>query len=202
MFPVFLKRYICSLPSFFFFLFFFPSPPPVPAVLTIESSRTRFLAELPTVAWSARARAVHGVALAVEALAVPLTPRAPQPLPALAAPGELVARRAVAVALDGAVPPHPAGVAQASPRHRVAHGVDAAVAVAVALGTPDARVTCAFSRLLVALALLAQTRVLTIGTPAIVVAGTLAGQVITLPVGVAVTFPLAVRAPELRGALC
>lgn len=66
-------------------------PTPVPAVLTVEPGRTWFPAELPTVPWGASTRAVGLVALAVDALAVPFTPWAPQPLPALAAPRELVA---------------------------------------------------------------------------------------------------------------
>lgn len=65
---------------------------PVPAVLTVESSRTRFPAELPTVSWRAGTRAVGLIAFAVDALAVSLTPRAPQPLSALAASRELVTR--------------------------------------------------------------------------------------------------------------
>lgn len=179
----------------------FAVPTPVPAVLTVESSRTRLPAELPTVTRRAGTRAVGLVALPVHALAVPLTPRAPQPLPALAAPRELVARRVVAVALDGAVPPRPAGVAQAPARHGVAHRVDAAVAVVVALRAPDARVARAFPRVLVTLALLAHAGVLAVGSPAVVVAGALAGQVVALAVGVTVTFPLAVGAPKLGGAL-
>lgn len=133
----------------------FAVPAPVPAVLTIESSRTRFPAKLPTVAWCASTRAVGLVAFAVDALAVSLTPGAPQPLSALAASRELVARRAVTVALDRTVPPRPAGGAQAAPCHGIADGVDAAVAVVVALGTPDARMARAFARLLVTFALLA-----------------------------------------------
>lgn len=130
-------------------------PTPVPAVLTIEPGRTWLPAELPTVPRGAGTRAVHLVALAMDALAVSLTPRAPQPLAALAASRELVAWRVVTVALDHTVPPRPTRVAQASPRHCVADGVAAAVAVVVALGTPEARVARAFARLLVALALLA-----------------------------------------------
>lgn len=171
--------------------------PPVPAVLPVESCRTRFPAKLPSVPWRAGARPVRRVALAVDALAVPLTPRAPHPVPAQAAPRELVARRVVTVALDGAVPPRPAGAAQATSRHRVAHRVDAAVAVVVALRAPDAGVTRAHARVLVAFALLACACILAVRPPAIVVAGTLASQVVALAVGVTVTFPLAVRAPEL-----
>lgn len=137
----------------------------------------------------------------MHALAVPFTPRAPQPLPALAAPRELVARRVVTVTLDCTVPPRPAGVAQAAARHGVADGVDAAVAVVVALGTPDAGVARAFPRVLVTLALLAHAGILAVWSPAVVVAGTLAGQVVTLAVGVTVTLPLAVRAPKLGRAL-
>lgn len=63
---------------------------PVPAVLAIEAGRTWFPAELSTVPRCAGTRAVRLVALAVDTLAVSLTPRAPQPLPALAASCELV----------------------------------------------------------------------------------------------------------------
>lgn len=66
-------------------------PTPVPAVLTIEPGRTWLPAELPTVPWCAGTCAVHLVALAMDALAVPFTPRTPHPLPALAASRELVA---------------------------------------------------------------------------------------------------------------
>lgn len=60
---------------------------------------------------------------------------------------------------------------------------------------------CTFARLLVTLALLAHAGILAVRSPTIVVAGTLAGQVVTLAVGITVTFPLAVRAPELCRAL-
>lgn len=60
----------------------------------------------------------------------------------------------------------------------------------------------AFARVLVTLALLAHAGVLAVWTPTVVVAGALTGQVVALAVGVTVTFPLAVRAPELGGALC
>lgn len=65
-------------------------PSPVPAVLAVEAGRTWLPAELPTVPWCAGTRAIRLVALAMDALAVSLTPRAPQPLPALAASCELV----------------------------------------------------------------------------------------------------------------
>lgn len=133
----------------------FPSTSPVPAVLSIIPSRTWLPAELPAVPWGACARPVGWVALAVNTLAVPFTSWAPQPFVALAASCELVARRVVAVALDPAVPPRPTGIAQTPPRHSVTDGVDAAVAIVVALGTPDTRVTCALSGLLITLALLA-----------------------------------------------
>lgn len=120
----------------------------------------------------------------------------------MAAPRELVARRVVAVALDPAVPPGPTGVAHAPARHHVTDGVDAAVAIVVALGAPDAGVTRAFPGLLVTFALLARTGVLTVGPPAVVVAGTLAGQVVALAVGVAITFAFAVGSPKLCGAFC
>lgn len=174
---------------------------PVPAVLTVESGRTRFPAELPTVPWCAGTRAICLVALAVDALAVSFAPRAPQPLPALAASRELVTRRIVTVTLDCTVPPGPTGIAQASPCHCIADGVDAAVAVVVALGTPDARVTRALARLLVTLALLTQASVLAVRSPTVVVARTLAGQVIALAVGITIALPFAVGAPKLGRAL-
>lgn len=89
------------------------------------------------------------------ALAVPFAPWAPQPLPALAASRELVAWGVVTVTLDCTVPPRPARIAQTSPCHGIADGVDATVAVVVALGTPDPWVACAFACLLVTFALLA-----------------------------------------------
>lgn len=134
-------------------LFFKTSP--VPAVLSIIPSRARLPAELPTVPWCARAWPVGWVALAVNTLAVPFTSWAPQSFPALAASRELVAWWVVAVTLDPAVPPGPTGIAQTPARHCITDGVDATIAIVVALWTPDSRVTCAFSRLLVTFALLA-----------------------------------------------
>lgn len=93
-------------------------------------------------------------------------------------------------------------MAQTSARVHIAHRVDAAVAVVIALWTPDSRVARTLSCLLVTLALLAKTRLLTVGSPAIVVTGTLPSQIITLAIRITVTFPLAVRAPELGRALC
>lgn len=174
---------------------------PVPAVLTVEPGRTRFPAELPTVPWRAGTRAVRLVALAVDALTVAFAARAPQTLPTLAASRELVARGVITVTLDGAVPSSPAGVALAPSCHGVAYGVDAAVAVVVALRTPGARVACAFARVLVTLAFLAKTRVLTVRTPTVMVAGTCSGEVIALAVGVTVALPLAVRTPKLSRTL-
>lgn len=174
---------------------------PVPAVLTVEPCRTRLPAELPTVPWRAGTRAVRLVAFAVDALAVSFAARAPQPLPALASSCELVARGVVAVALDRAVPPRPAGVAHASTGHGVADGVDAAVAVVVALRAPEATVACAFTRILIAVALLAHAGILAVRAPTVVVAGTLTSHIVTLAVGVTVAFAFAVRAPELGWAL-
>lgn len=176
--------------------------PPVSAILTIESSRTWFPAELPTVPRCTGTRAVGLVAFSVDALAVSFTPGPPQPLSALATSSELVTWGVVTVTLDCAVPSRPARIALATACHRITDGVDAAVAVVVALGTPDARVACAFARFLIAFTLLAQARILAVWSPTIVVAGTLTGQVVTLAIGVTITFPLAVRAPELGRALC
>lgn len=170
--------------------------------MTVEAGGARLPAELPSVPGRAGARAVRLVALPMDAVAVMLTALTPQPFPALAASRELVARRVVAVALHGAVPPRPAGVADAPSRRGVAHGVDAAVAVVVALRPPEARVARAFARVLVALALLTQAGVLAVGSPAVVVAGALTSQVVTLAVWVTVTFPFAVGAPKLGRALC
>lgn len=89
------------------------------------------------------------------ALAVPLTSLTPEPVPTLAASGELVAWGVVTVTLDCTVSPSPARIAQAPSRHGIADGVDAAVAVVVALRTPDARVARALPGVLVALAFLA-----------------------------------------------
>lgn len=184
----------------FLFPFFFSSP--VPAVLTIKSSGTRFPAEFPPITRRASTRSISLVALAVDALAVSFTPWTPQLLPTLAASRVLLARRVVAVALGRTVPSHPARVAQTPTCVHVAHGVEAAVAVVVALRAPDPRVTCAFSCFLVALALLALTSLLALRSPAIVVTGTLPSQVVTLAIRIAVTFPLAVGPPELGRALC
>lgn len=128
---------------------------PVPAVLTVKSSRTWFPAELPTVSRDAGTRSIGLIALSVYALAVPLTPRTPKPVPTLAASSELVARGIVAVTLDCTVSPSPARIAETTSRHGVTDGVDAAVAVVVALWTPDTRVASALPAVLVALALLA-----------------------------------------------
>lgn len=50
---------------------------------------------------------------------------------------------------------------------------------------------------MVTLALLAKTNILAFRSPAIVVAGALAGQIIALAIGVTVTFSLAVGSPVL-----
>lgn len=179
----------------------FAVPTPVPAVLAIETGWTWFSTELASVSRSAGTRAVSRVALAVNALAVALAPGPPQSVAALAAPGELVTRGVVTVALDATVASHPARVTEAAPRHGVTHRVDGAVAVVVALRAPGARVTCAFAGVLVTLALLAEAGVLTVRTPAVVVTGTLSSQVVTLAVGITVTLPFTVRTPKLGRAL-
>lgn len=61
--------------------------------------------------------------------------------------------------------------------------------------------TCTFARVLVTLALLAEAGVLTVGAPAVVVTGTLSGQVVTLAIRIALTLPLTVWTPELGRAL-
>lgn len=176
--------------------------PPDPAVLTIKSSRTWLPAELPTVPRQTGTWTISLVTLAIEALAVSLTAWTPKPLPALAASRELVAWWIVTVTLECTVPPSPARVAQASPCHHITDWIDAAVAVVVALRTPEARIACAFSCFLVTLALLAKTNILAFRSPAIVVAGALAGQIIALAIGVTVTFSLAVWSPVLCRAFC
>lgn len=82
--PQALKHSICMFSTLFL--------PPVPAVLTIKSSRTGLPAELPAVSWCAGTRAIHLVALAVDTLTVPVTPRTPQPLVTQAPCCELLAR--------------------------------------------------------------------------------------------------------------
>lgn len=54
---------------------------------------------------------------------------------------------------------------------------------------------------MITFALLAHARILAVWSPTVVVAGTRACQVVALAVGVAVTFPFAVRTPELGWAL-
>lgn len=174
----------------------------MPAVLPVEAGGARLPAELAAVARGAGAGAVGGVAPAVHALAVALAAGPPQPLAALAAAGELLARRAVAHALRPAVAPVVARVADAAAGRLLAHGVDAAVADLRALRPPDARVAAALARGLVAFALLTGAGVLAVGSPAVGVACALAGHIVALPVGVAHALPLAVWAPELTGALC
>lgn len=63
-------------------------------------------------------------------------------------------------------------------------------------------VACARARVLVTLALLAEAGLLAVGTPAVGVACALARHVVTVAVGEALAFALAVRAPELGWALC
>lgn len=61
---------------------------------------------------------------------------------------------------------------------------------------------CTFASVLVTLALLAEAGMFTVGTPAVLVAGTLSSQVITLAIGIAMTLPLTVGTPELGRTLC
>lgn len=61
--------------------------------------------------------------------------------------------------------------------------------------------TRAFASVLVTLALLAEAGVLTVRTPAVVVAGTLSSQVVALAIGITLTLPLTVGTPELGRAL-
>lgn len=176
------------------------SPPP--AALAIEASRARLAAILPPVARLARAGPIHLVALALVALAVTVTAGPKRPLPALAAPRELLTGRVVAGALVVATAAPPARLAQAVARLLVTLGVVAAVAGAGALGSPPVGLAGAFARLLVALAVLAEADVLAFGTPAVGVAGALARHVLALPIGVAAAHLLAVGTPELPRTLC
>lgn len=61
--------------------------------------------------------------------------------------------------------------------------------------------TRAFASVLVTLALLAEAGMLAVRTPAVVVAGTLSGQVVTLAIGIALTLPFTVWTPELSRTL-
>lgn len=61
--------------------------------------------------------------------------------------------------------------------------------------------TSALASVLVTLALLAEAGMFTVGTPAVVVTGTLSSQVVTLAIGIALTLALTVRTPELSRAL-
>lgn len=176
------------------------SPPP--AALAVEASRARLAAIFSPVARLARAGPVHLVALALVALAVPVTAGPERPLPALAAARELLAGRVVAGALVVAAAAPPAGLAQAVASLLVTLGVVAAIAGAGALGSPPVGLAGAFARLLVTFAVLAEADVLAFGTPAVGVAGALACHVLALPVGVAAAHLLAVGTPELPGTFC
>lgn len=80
---------------------------PAAAAQAVEASRARLAAVLAPVAGLTRARAVHRVAAATEALAIALAARAERALAALAAAALLLARRRVAGALivAAAAPP-------------------------------------------------------------------------------------------------
>lgn len=170
--------------------------------MAIEASRARLAAVLAPVAWLAGAGPVHLVALALVALAVAVAAGPKGPLPALAAPCELLAGRVVAGALVVAATAPPAGLAQAVARLLVTLRVVAAIAGAGALRAPPVGLAGAFARLLVALAMLAEADVLALGAPAVEVAGALARHVLALPVGMAAAHFLAVGTPELPGTLC
>lgn len=134
-------------------------------------------------------------------LAVALAPLTPHGLTTQAPSRELLAWRVAAGTLHTAVPSHPAGVAETAARHGITDRVAAAVAVVTALRTPGPRMAGTDPCVLGTFALLAVAGVLAVGTPAIVVACALAGQVIALTVWVTVALAFAVRTPELGRAL-
>lgn len=170
--------------------------------MAVEAGWARLAAVLAPVARLTGAGPVHLVALAPVALAVAVAARPEGPLPALAAPRELLAGRVVAGALVVAATAPPARLAQAVACLLVTLGVVAAIAGAGALRAPPVGLTGAFACLLVALAMLAEADVLALGTPAVEVAGALARHVLALPIGMAGAHFLAVWTPELSGTLC
>lgn len=137
----------------------------------------------------------------MDALTVALAALTKKSLPALTSARELLAGRAVAVALRPAVTAEPARVADASSRGLLAHRVDAAVTVVVALCPPVARVTGAFASFLVTLPFLTVAGFLTVFTPAVGVTGAFPGHVVAFSVGVTRAQALAVGTPELSRAL-
>lgn len=175
---------------------------PAAAAQAVEAGGARLPAVLAPVAGLARARAVHRVAAAAEALAVALAARAERALPALAAAALLLARRRAAGALVVAAAAPPARVAQARARLRVAARRGAAVARAGALRAPPAGLAATRAAPRVARAVLALARMLAACAPAPRVTSTLARHVLTLPVRVADAQLLAVGTPELTRALC
>ena len=175
---------------------------PVPAVLPVEPSWTRFLAELPPEARPAGAGSVGLVAAPVDALAHVLAVGSPKTLPTLAATGQLFARRPVAGTLGVAQLSVPAQVALALACVGVTVRVAAAVALVGARVAPEALVARAHARVLVAGAFLAAAWMLAVRPPAVGLAGAGPCDIVALAVGVAVAFALAVRTPVLGGALC
>lgn len=136
----------------------------------------------------------------MHALTVPLTALTPKPLPTLTSACKLLTRRIITQTLSTAISAVPARVADAAAR-LIAHRVDAAVAVIVALRSPVTGMAGAFARLLVTFAFLTVAGLLAIFTPAVGVARALPGHVVTFTVRVARAHALAVRTPELSGTL-
>ena len=176
---------------------------PAAAAQAVEAGGARLPAVLAPVAGLARARAVHRVAAAAEALAITFAARAERALPALAAAALLLARRRVAGALIVAAAAPPARVAQARARLRVAARRGAAVARAGALRAPPAGLAAARAGLGVAAAVgTAGARKLAAVAPAVRLAVAHAGGRFALAVRVAGADLPAVGAPVLARAAC
>jgi len=165
------------------------------------------VAEGALVARVAQAAAAGRVAAAVLQVAVapPVAARPPPDGLAVAHTGALVARRQVAVARGGTLEPPVAPPALTAARQLVAAGPRRAAGDALARlgagGRPPALVAAAVAVDRVAAAVPgALAGVLAERAPAVGVAGALAGDGVTLAVGVARTHPAAVWGPELRGA--
>lgn len=174
---------------------------PVSAVLSIKPSWTRFAAQLPSVSGFTGTRTIGRVTLPVGALAVALTALTPESLPALTSARELLAGRVVAVALRSAVTAKPARIADASSRGLLAHRVDAAVTVVVALCSPVTRMAGAFPSFLVTLPFLTMAGFFTVFPPAVGVTAAFPGHVVAFTIGVTCAQALAVGTPELSRAL-
>lgn len=126
----------------------------------------------------------------------------PKPLPALTSACKLLTRRAITPTLSAAITTVPARVADAPARALIAHRVDAAVAVVVALRSPVTGMAGAFARLLVTFPFQTVAGLLAVFTPAVGVARALPSHVVTFTVRVARAHALAVRTPKLTGTLC